>query len=667
MLFVDVVVLLGVYAGCRVYELVRSRGKNDESTDDGTLSGSDSQPVETTDSRALARTLHSQGVGAGVAAMGLSTLGVVGVAVPYATVSSLIFTIYGTVPMLRRAEQSLTEKSLDNHVLSSIISLATLAIGEVFAAGLQAAAYHLALLVTDFARETTERAIIESVDEPTTVWRRAGKAEVATVIADLKLGDIVVVRAGETIAVDGTICAGYATIDERALRGEPLPIEKQMGDRVFASTVVISGSIDIKLHESGADTMAARIENLLHEATGFKSQIQLAGEHWSDRAALPVLLLSACSYPFVGLSPAIGMLFAAPTNAIRGAGSLMTASYLTNASRRGILVADGRGLEALADVDTVLFDKTGTLTENALYLEEIHSLGNLHEQMLLTVAAALDNRVEHPVARAIVAEAKQRQIRLPAVDEPAVVLGGGVSGTVQGRHVKVGSLAWMRREGVEIRSWSAEGGRIATHVFVAIDGVTEGVLTLRPRIRAEAAAVVIALRKLGVRHIAVVSGDAPGPTQEVARILGLDAWHAQVLPGDKAEIVVAHQRQGRRVCFVGDGINDALAMGRADVSITLAGGAYLTMQTAQLLLRSGNLRELPGLFTTSRQLSRDLKLTLGIWAGYSVIAIGGAGLLGSGVMTTAWIYSGTIAISGLFAVKPLLLRPERLTVGFSPA
>jgi len=676
MVLLNIIILLGSYAGYRLLETVQSDDEGDTPLDrsaDAGVAGvaldqeyqdKDDVPRENETRAHVSTPVHAQGVGAGVAAMGLSATRALGLGLPFAAPVSLVLTVWATLPMLRRAEDSLRQHKVNNDVLSSTASLLTLGLGQLFAAGLQAGAYHLGQLLALRAKDAAEASVLDLSAQPTMVWRRINGLVVSFALERLELGDIVVVSAGDTIPVDGTIVDGHASIDERILTGESAPAEKEVGDEVLASAIVLSGTIDIEVEHSGAETAAARMAALLEQAGEFKSDLQLQGERWSDGMAAPVLVASAISAPLIGVPSAVALLFAAPSNAIRATGALQTASHLTAISRQGILVRDGRGFEALAGVDTVLFDKTGTLTEDAFDFEVLRSRGALSESRLLGLAAALEQRMSHPIAAAIVTEARGRGIELPPVEGLAVVLGGGVHGHIEGKELHLGSLRFLAHQGITAdEDWAAEFVALdevaCTNVFLAADGRLEGAIALKPRVRPEAEHVIEQLRALGMKHIGIVSGDAPAPTRAVAESLHLDGWHAETLPEEKAALVARLQAQGRSVCFIGDGINDALAMRQADASVTLVGASALATQTAQLLLVDGSLRELPEAFVRSRELLRGLTVTLGVWATYAVGAMVGAAVLRAGVLATTIAYGTMLSACGLYSAWPALLPRKR--------
>ncbi|MCA9688315.1 MAG: HAD-IC family P-type ATPase, partial [Myxococcales bacterium] len=526
--------LIGAYAGYRALETRRPR--RDEHPQRRALPRApQSQGADLDDEAAgldgaIERADHRRRLGASAAASGLGLIKFV----PFAAPASLALTIYATLPILRRAELAIRQRKVNNDVLCSIISVATLGLTRLLAAGIQASAYHLGQLMALRAKDSTTRGLRAVIAEPEQVWIRHGDAEVSMPLARVRRDDVVVVRAGEVIPVDGVVVKGPASVDERALRGEAIPAEKHEGDVVYAATLVVGGVLEIRVQRSGAATTAARVAALLERSTHFRSQIQLKGERWSDAAAAPVIALSALSAPFIGASAAVAMLFAVPTNTIRAVGSLQTASYFTACYRRGVLIQDGRGLERLHSVDCVLFDKTGTLTEGALTFVAAHTRGLATSERLLALAAALDRRVAHPIAEAIVREAARRQLELPPVESVSVIPGGGVIGRIQGQQICLGSTRFMARQGIAAPVADPRG---IAGVHVAIDGELQGWIELEPQVRAEAREVVNALRSLGVRHLAVVSGDAEGPTAAVARALGLDAWHAALLPEDKTRLV----------------------------------------------------------------------------------------------------------------------------------
>jgi heavy metal translocating P-type ATPase len=675
MILLKLGILLSIYAGARLFEVVRGKqqqpgdalpdGDPDSTTARLVDSAASSTATEAPSSSWLMPSQdhqiahHAHHTRLSATAVGLSVVGLAAPAITAAAPLSVILTVYSTLPMLRRCEKSLLEGKVGNDVLSAVVSVTTVGLGQLLAAALQSAAYHLGGFMALRAKEVSGQIVEECFEEPSLLWTRSGDVEVQIPLAELQPDDVVVVHAGEVVGVDGRIIAGEASIDECALTGEAMPAHKRVGDPVFAGTLVIAGEFDIEVECSGKQTVAARFEALLEQTSNYKSQLQLRGEKWSDGVALPLLGISALSLPVLGPSAAVTMLFAAPTNAIRVMASLQTASHLTSITRQGALVKDGRALEALSDIDTVLMDKTGTVTDKVPRIEAVVSLGSLSQVRLLELAAAVDQTVAHPISDALMDEVLRRGLTIPAARDRRIFPGKGVRGRVDSALVHVGNQRLMTEVGVAVDPGRFErlDDRRADHstiVFVAVDGALEGAIEVRPRIRPEAEGMLAQLRDMGVRHIALVSGDARVPTRAVATALGLDDYHAEVSPEGKAQLVGQLRDSGHRICFIGDGINDALAMKIADASVSMLGATPMATDTAQLVLLDGSLREFPEAVRGAKRLNRGLRVTLGYTAGYGVSIMVASGVFGMGVLAGTIAYFTVFSAGACYSGWPLL-------------
>jgi len=457
------------------------------------------------------------------------------------------------------------------------------------------------------------------------VLRGTGPAEVSS--ASLAVGDQVLVEAGETLPVDGVVVEGAALLDQHVLTGESQPIERETGDQVLALTRVCSGRLVVKVERAGEETAAARIGAILDRTVHAKTGRQLRAETLVDGLALPSLLLGFACMPAIGFAGAAAVINAPPRDNLTIAGAVGIMTYLRLLSHSGILVKDGRVLEMLTEIDTVVFDKTGTLTEETPMIGRVVAIG-LSQNELLRLAVTAEHRQAHPIARAIRRHAEALGISVGEPEHLDLQLGHGLAARIDGRRVLVGSARFLATEGIElpapIRRLAADCHDAGTAlIYLAADGLAIGALELRAQPRPEAAALCERLRARGLT-LAIISGDRKAPTHRLAAALGITRTFAETLPEDKAALIASLQHEGRRLCFVGDGINDAIALKQADVSVSLAGAASAATDNAQVVLMQGGLKGLPALFEAADACRRSLNRT------YALIAVPrAAGVIGA--------------------------------------
>jgi Cu2+-exporting ATPase len=366
----------------------------------------------------------------------------------------------------------------------------------------------------------------------------------------------------------------------------------------------------------------------------------LKGEQWADRVALPLLATAGATLAVLGPVPSSIVLASGIGNRVRLFGPLATLTYLDLASGSGFLIKDGRALEQLRGVDTVLFDKTGTLTRNWFVVNSVVTCGAWTERDLIAYAALAEGRETHPIARGVLARAAELGIAPAGVDSRRYHFGFGIAVEHGGHRVDVGSARFMRREhialeplGAVIRHAEEKGHPL---VFVAVDGELAGAIELEAAVRPDLPDMIAGLRRRGVTLTAIVSGDHNGAAAATARELGVDRALADLTPAGKAEVVEQLQREGRRVCFIGDGVNDAVAMARADVSISLHGASSFALDAAQIVLMDADrgLASLDVLFDMAKALDRNLKNSLGIAIATAAVNVNAALLVqGYGVLT----------------------------------
>jgi heavy metal translocating P-type ATPase len=534
--------------------------------------------------------------------------------------------------------------------------------------------------------------------QPATVWVRSAGVEVEIPFAQLQVGDTLVVSAGQVVPVDGTIIAGVGTIDQHMLTGEAQPVEKTLGDPVLASTVVLSGKLDVRVEKTGAETTAGQIGVILNQTAQMNTEMGLRVLQLTDRFALPTLALSAVSFPLIGAAGAVSLLGANTTITTYMSGTLAVLNFLNIAAENGILVKVGGALERVTDIDTIVFDKTGTLTLEQPQLAQVHTLNGVSEATLLMLAAAAEARQTHPIARAILAAAEAQQLPLPPIAQAHYEVGYGIkvwlnpspavrsqsavgsgqwavashqsSGYDLVSHeaerktlVRVGSARFMNMEGVALpervaeltKACQAQGHSL---VMVAMDDQLVGCIEFRPTVRPEARRIIDGLRGRGLA-LYIISGDQEAPTRKLAQDLGMTGYFANTLPEGKADLVEGLQGEGRRVCFIGDGINDSIAMRKAQVSISLRGATSAATDTAQIILMEGNLSQLLHLFALAEEFERNLKQNLRFTSALSLTAVGGILFAGFSFVATEVLYTASL-IGGLgIAMKPLLDEQKR--------
>lgn len=497
---------------------------------------------------------------------------------------------------------------------------------------------------------------------PQQVWILSDGVEIEIPFDQLQVGHVLIVGAGQMIPVDGEIMEGYAAIDQHRLTGESQPVEKAVGDEVLAATVVLAGQIRVRVKQTGQATVAAQIGEMLSKTASYQMAITAKAYQIADRSVTPTLVAAGLAWLVVGLPGTVAI-----TSTMFGlnlifSGPLALRNYLLVATRRNILIKDGRSLDLLTEIDTVVFDKTGTLTLDQPHVTQVHTFTALDAATVLRYAAAVEQRQSHPIARAILATAQAQGLALPAIDDTRYEMGYGLRAGIDGRLIRVGSDRFMALEQIALPP-DVEALQTTSHaqghslVMVAVDEQLVGAIELEPTIRPEAKAVIAELRQRNLDFY-IISGDQEGPTRNLAHALGIDHYFANTLPENKAKLVEQLQQAGRAVCFVGDGINDAIALKKANVSVSLRGATTVAMDTAQVVLMDATLEQLPLLFQLADEMSHNLKTTqalaivpnLGIWAGVFFFHLG---ILGASLIFEVSLWAGIAN-----AMRPLLTYQE---------
>lgn len=490
--------------------------------------------------------------------------------------------------------------------------------------------------------------------QPRTVWLVMEDAEIQVPFEQLQVRDTIVISAGDMIPVDGEVIRGMGSVDQRMLTGEAQPIDRGIGDRVLASTVILQGRLYVRVEHSGNDTVASQVERMLADTADFKRELTARSVRHQDRMTTPFLMLGGATAAVWGLDSAYGVLWNIPGFRMYFFGPLTMLSFMHIASKKGILLKEGRALERLRTIDTVVFDKTGTLTLEQPTVGEIVSFSDCSTDEILQLALAAEHGQTHPIARAIQHLARQQAISVPAMEEPEVAVGFGVKAVVAGRQILVGSERLMNLHQVTLPP-SAEWQQSAAHeqgrslVFVSCDGQLLGALEICPTVRPEAATLVAELARRGKR-VLILSGDHEAPTRSLAAQLGVGGYFAGVLPEDKARVIEQLREEGRVICFVGDGINDSIAMQRADVSVSMRGATSIATTVAQVVLMSGDLELMLPLFDLAERFERYMRINRLASSIPPLLITGGSILFGWSFMTAALLSQLTtpVALYSLF-------------------
>jgi Cu2+-exporting ATPase len=518
------------------------------------------------------------------------------------------------VPSYKGAYRVLTkQRRLGVDVLDSTIFTACLFTGQIFAGAMTAWFLSFGRRLLNKTRSDSAKVLLQVFGKQPSLARvQRDGVEVEVPLDRIERGARVVVYTGEVVPVDGVLVEGDAILDQHALTGESAPAEKTVGDRVFASTVMLAGKIVVQVEQAGKDTASSKISSILNQTVSYKLNSQSRGESMADKAVTPSFGLAAIAGSVIDVSGALAVINSEMGTGIRMAAPLGMLTSLTACAQNGILVKDGRALEIMRKVDTVLFDKTGTLTREKPEVARIICCKPYTDKMLLTYAAAAEQKFTHPIARAILEKFAETGEPLPPLNESKYQVGYGITVEINKQTVRVGSRRFMEMEKITIPAWIDEELRTMhgdgnSFVNVAINDEMAGVIELRSSHRPEVEEILAGLRSRGVKHLAIISGDHKEPTRRLAERLGMDRYFAEVLPQDKARHVEELQAEGKTVCFVGDGINDSIALKKADVSISLRGASSIATDTAQVVFMEESLAKICTLFDLSNALESNVQ------------------------------------------------------------
>ncbi len=486
-------------------------------------------------------------------------------------------------------------------------------------------------------------------------------------LSHVHVGDRLRVRPGEKVPVDGVVLEGASHVDESMLTGEPVPVGKGVGDAVIGATLNGTGSLVVRAAKVGSETVLAQIVQLVAQAQRTRAPMQRMADraaYWFVLAVIGVALAAFVAWGLFGPEPswtyavlnAVSVLIIACPCALGLATPMSVMVATGRAAQGGVLFRDAEAIEQLRKVDTLVVDKTGTLTEGRPAFRDVVAADGFDADEVLRLAASLDQGSEHPLAEAIVAEARRRGLALERTDGFESATGIGVRGRVGGRSLAIGNAALMAEEGVDTSALDARGSALreegASVMALAVDGRLAGLLAVADPVKASTPEAIAALHAAGVR-VVMATGDGEATAHAVARRLGIDEVHGEVRPADKVALVRRLQSEGRRVAMAGDGINDAPALAAADVGIAMGTGTDVAMSSAQVTLVKGDLRGILRARAISSETVANMKQNLGFAFLYNALGVPiAAGVLypATGLLLSPMIAALAMSLSSVSVV-----------------
>ncbi len=568
----------------------------------------------------------------------------------------------GLYPLVKTGILDLVrERKIGTEIFVTIATLIALFGGEAIAGAVLMVIILIAELIADLNTDRARasiRALIGSVPKVAIVRTDGGEREIP--IDQLKVGDVVLVRAGDKVPVDGRIVAGDGSLNEASITGESIPKDKAEGSGVYAGTVLESGALDVRTELVGEDTTFARIVKLVEQAEESQAPVQKL----ADRVAawlIPFVLVFLVVVFVVthDVRKVVTLLIFTSPAELGLATPMVMIAAIARAARSGILVKGGVYLELLAKIDAMAFDKTGTLTVGQPVVQKVEVLnGSMDERELLRLAAAADRRSAHPLAKAVVDYVANRGIDYPEPQAFDSIRGRGVNATVEGKAVLVGNEALLMDNQVEPPKNVGESGM--TTLYVAVDGRPVGFIHIADQVRPGACEAMTKLRAIGVKHLAMLTGDNKTTAEAVAKQIGLDEVFAELLPEAKVKAIEELQGHPHRVAMIGDGINDAPALAKADLGIAMGGGGtQIALEAADIVLMTDDLSKIVLGRAIARRAYRTIQENL--FFGVGVVHVLGitAALLGwIGPIQAALLHLGPDVLVFLNSVKLLHVRIE---------
>ncbi|MFC4924337.1 heavy metal translocating P-type ATPase [Delftia deserti] len=527
-------------------------------------------------------------------------------------------------PIFRDVIKSTLRREVTSHTLMTVGAIAALAIGQWTTAAIVVFFMRMGEFTERFTSERARRLLKEMTAlVPQTARVQRGGTEVEVAIETVVPGDVVIVRPGERVPVDGVVLEGQATFDQAAITGESMPVEAEPGDKVYAATLARLGHVKLRAERIGRDTTFGRAVQLVEDAEANRGKVQRVADRFSAWYLPVVATIALLTWLLSGnILATVAVLVVACSCSFALATPIAMMASVGAAARQGLLIKGGKVIEALVKCDVMLVDKTGTLTTGRPRITDVVPLGTLDEGTLLRLAAAAERHSEHPLAEAVRALAAERG---QTAQEPArfeALPGRGVRAEIEGRIVEIGNRR-MLAEGSDGAASDAAlrlKGEGKTLLFMAVDGQLAGVFAAQDTLRPEVADALAAVRAAGIQRIELLTGDNERTAAAIAAPLGL-GYRANLLPEDKIGIVRELQSQGHRVLMVGDGVNDAPALAQAEVGIAMGGGTDVAMEAAQIVLMREDWRLVAESVRIARRTMGVVHTNIGFTALYNLVGL----------------------------------------------
>lgn len=554
-------------------------------------------------------------------------------------IALIIATIIASVPIFIKAVQALRMRAFSIDLLVSIAVIGALYIGEFTESSVVTFLFLFGDYLEMRTLEKTRSSLRELVDmapQKTTVMREDGKTETVAV-EEVEAGYRVVIHPGGKVPVDGQIVSGKASINEAAITGESVPASKGVDDTVFSGTILDSGYIEIVAEKVGDDTTFAKIIELVEEAQESKSKAEKFVDIFANIYTPAVVVLSILVYLITrDLHLAITFLVIACPGALVIGAPVSNVAGIGNGAKNGVLIKGGEIMDKFSKVDTLVFDKTGTLTKGKPEVTDIHTFNQSNPEKILELVAKAETISEHHLGQTIVKEAESRGVNLADLEltEGEVIKGNGITAVVNGQRVVAGNRKLMKAEDITISN-NAEIYAVTREktsnsaIFVALDGKLVGIISIADQIRDDARMALAQMRKGGIKKIVMLTGDNQHTAEAVATELGLDEFHAELLPENKVEYVKQLKESGHIVAMAGDGINDAPAIATADIGLAMGeGGTDISMETADVVLMADKLMQFSHAYSLAKVTTRNMKQNIFIAVGVVAVLLVGV-LIGS--------------------------------------
>ncbi|WP_080145800.1 heavy metal translocating P-type ATPase [Marinilactibacillus piezotolerans] len=572
-------------------------------------------------------------------------------------------TVIASIPIFVKAILALRMKAFSIDLLVSIAVIGALSIGEYTESSIVTFLFlfgdYLELRTLEKTRSSL-KSLIDMAPKEAVILQENGVTKKISV-EDLQEGDCLIIHSGGKIAVDGTVAAGSASINESAITGESVPTSKSIGDQVFSGTILDSGYVEVIAEKVGEDTTFAKIIELVEEAQDSKTKTEKFLDRFAGIYTPAIVMLSILVYGVtLDLHLAITFLVIACPGALVIGAPVSSVAGIGNGAKNGVLIKGGESMDKLAKIDTLVFDKTGTLTQGKPSVTDVHTFKNTDQSNLLQLAARAEMISEHHLGQTIVAFARSQKMDFTSLkqSEGEVIKGKGIKTVTDHHQLVIGNRNLMKIEQISI-SAIIEDYAISrekkgnTAIFVAVDGDVSGVISIADQIRKDAKQALEQMRKDGIKKIVMLTGDNQYTAEAVANELQLDEFYAELLPENKVEYIKRLKASGHKVAMAGDGINDAPAIATADIGLAMGeGGTDISMETADVVLMADQLLQFSHAYALSKATVNNIKQNI-------MIAVGTVAVLLSGVLI------GNIHLaSGMFiheaSVLAVILNAMRL-------